>query len=245
MAPYEASVVRALRDVARSSRDRIPLWMPGLLNRIPARVSSILPLEVVCVLRVGMTHDMMRYEKKLNVQVLAQRGWSKELSFAAYKNFRFVHPALRFPVEAFRVMPRASLVDEYGHTFGNLLADVCVDPDSQPYFHALLTGDLTTQRWRPMLDALLQYDMTMLDQIVTPNGSLPSGFVETVMYRNGPADLYDAGTTPRTLGHAEATEMFYDATGFTPDFTFDISPQEMDYEALAEAGTPVWKANTG
>lgn len=236
MTPYEKSARRHLLRYKNVQLGviQVPAWLPTLLDRLPTAVPAQHPFEVLCVTGLMCQQTSYDYHRKVGVRLLLQRGWSVEMSMQMFKNFRWSHPSDVIAPDMLRLLSRKQLTDTYGMTFGTVIADVCMDPDTQPVFAALLSGDLDRLVARPASHAVFQ---VLVDSDLLPddNSSLPQNFFQS-------GELHDAGVptaAPATIPMAEAARLYKDATGCDPEFVFNINPRELDYDALAHSAETV------
>lgn len=230
----ELSIARAINARrAGVTEPRTPPWLFEMVMRLPGNIPARYPYEALCLAGLRVQDDQL-YNGFLvmETQWLLQRGWNVDMSLMLWRNFRTAFPQLRFEPEAYRAMPRSELVKEYGETFGNVIADVCVDPDSQPVINALLfrrfNSDIdracalavVTTRISP--DAVVSADLSRVDLIHSMT------FWDPVMFN--PSDK------PVTLETAKAAAIFYKNTdGGTLRTTFTLHPCEIDYAHPEEA----------
>lgn len=234
MTPYEASIERQYKLYADNQwgRENLPPWLHQLLMRLPNAVPSREAVEVLAVTGLMVTQADLDWNLELTVRLLLQRGWSVEMSMMMFKNFRLAHPLPQFKPEMYALMSRKQLQDSFGVAFGNVIADVCVDPDSQPVFAALLFGNLDDAITRPCMHAALKM---RIDRDLANDGRLPGARLEFSL--EGVTRLGVAPGGPmKSIPYAEAVTLYQEATGCTPEFLVSINPREVDYEELARLG---------
>lgn len=234
MTPFEISIDRMIEKYRKMgyAQPDPPPWLRMLLHRLRFAIPAKHAAEVLAVTGVQAVHDMYGGRLNVHVRMLLQRGWGVNMSMFMYKNFRMCHPTnYGYEVENLALLTRGQLIAQFGPSFGAVLADMFADPDSQPVFCALFMGKLDELVVRPALHVATVIEV----------GDDVTG--DTVMRADlGPLRLLDAsepgqmpGGEPKTLTYTTAFQIYRDATGLEPDFTFDINPRELDYEALAAA----------
>lgn len=246
LTPFERSVQRQLDRFKQTEAwrrgDAAPSWVVEVLSRLKSAVPAQHPVEVLAVTGVVVENDFAIGHYKIEVSMLVQRGWSVDVSLLAFRNFRFAFPNEQFKPEMYSLLSRKQLCDTYGSSFGNLIADICVDPDCQPVFARLLRGQLDgVEVVRPTMHVMMtvHLDERML---LETNGRLPRGFNLTTALTDFGSPVRSPGGPPCTLPYTEAARLYHQATGgCEADFTFSLSPTEVDYEALANAGQEVRK----
>lgn len=246
LTPFERSVQRQLDRFKQTEAWHIggnsPKWVADLLTRLRNVVPSQHPVEVLAVTGVSIQADLAWSRYRVSVAMLVQRGWSVEMSLLTFKNFRFAFPMEQLKPEMYALLSRKQLCDSYGDTFGNLIADICIDPDCQPVFARLLRGQMdNTEIVRPTMHVAVAVD---IDECVLQlnGGSFPRGFNLSTLLADIGSPARMAGGPPCTLPYTEAARLYHEATGgCEADFTFSLNPQEVDYEALAASGQEVRK----
>lgn len=231
---YRTSLSRQFNMVV-SRRDR-ELHNPviaTLLDRLPAALAAREPMEAVCCTGLTATMDYAARAVVVSARLLAQTGWDMHMSLLMYRNFVFLQPQPRYPVETLRLMTRTQLREEFGETYGDVIADVCTNPSLQPIFAALFFGDLNREVVRPMrhiVARFLVHEEIMLHRDTTLARGAELA-IETVTDYGAAGAV--PGTAPRILPYSEAVDLYRESTGEEPRFTFSINPREIDYARQA------------
>lgn len=224
---YVVSVVRALRESMKGGFERTPLWIRECLEALYTRVPATVPFDLLALRGVGITADYTNNRFVVSVGAMLERGWGLEQSVMIYKNFRLVHPHLRFNPSVYRTFSRAQLRDEFGTTYGNIIADCCSQAFAQPVFSALLFGELDLPVPRAFVSTGFRFEVAhkLLDQ----NGRLPLGMNLTLL------DLSMSSIEKDSHAHApfEAETLYNRLTGATLSSSDNINPRSFDYDLAA------------
>lgn len=224
---WDYSIAKCLGKRERmfsTNREAVPRWLINVVLRLEEALPAYHPVEPLCVTSVDVDYEHMYDRHHIRCGVLAQRGWGLNMSLMLFKNFRFMYPTLKYDPQMHAVMSRQQLVDEYGDTFGNVFADLCRDPASQPILWHLLNNKLESQLHRPCIHAWTTFTV---DQ---QNGK--GQFARLPLYAYGAAA--DENTPISSMLIADAEARYRHATGLEPDFTYSLDPREVDYELKAQ-----------
>ena len=233
---YKVSLGKHLAKVPRQDRGQLHNHtIITLLERLPAALAAREPLEAVCVTGLKSYADLASLRVRIGVRLLVQSGWDMELSMLMYRNFMFLQPKPRYPVETLRLMTRTQLIEEYGPTYGDVIADVCTNPSLQPIFAALFFGDLDREVVRPMRHIVVHFlvdekALLYMDSRWAQKAEIAFDAIEEC---GGPSAGAVAGAPPRIVPYSEAAELYKENTGEEPRFTFSINPREIDYARQA------------
>lgn len=230
----ELSIANAISARKKFSSDpQTPPWLYKLLLRIRDQIPARYPYEVLCLAGVRVSDTFYARSAEVQARWLLQRGWSVDMSLQVWKNFRLMFPTPRFEPETLRILPREGLVAEYGKTFGDLIADVCVDPDNQPVIAALLFNKFDSYIERPMTLAgtAITIDENQLfdrDPNWVCNSQINFDFqmIEVGTFE----DMQTVVDKPVTLTADVARRIYARATGAEPRRTFTLNPLEISYE---------------
>lgn len=232
---YKISLNKHLAKVQRQGSELHNPAIITLLERLPAALAAREPLEAVCVTGLQSYADLASARIRVGARMLVQSGWDMQLSMLMYRNFMFLQPKPRYPVETLRLMTRTQLHEEYGPTYGEVIADVCTNPSLQPIFAALFFGDLDREVVRPMRHIVVRFLvderlMMYMDPRMAQKAEIAFEEFEEC---GGPGDLPVAGAPPRIVPYSEAAALYHENVGEEPRFTFSINPREIDYARQA------------
>ena len=227
---YVVSVVRALRESMKGGFERTPLWIRECLEALYTRVPATVPFDLLALRGVGITADYANDRFVVSVGAMLERGWGLDQSVMVYKNLRLAHPRLRYAPAVYRTFSRAQLRDEFGTTYGNIIADCCSQAFAQPVFSALLFGELDLPVPRAFVSTGFNFDVDgKLAKLLDETGAFPSG-----MYMQ-----FDGLSTAEIEknGHAhtpfEAETLYNRLTGATLSSSDNINPRSFDYDLAA------------
>lgn len=235
MSNYDVSVKTAIDSMMVS---QAPAWLPVLAWRLRDAVSAKYPLEVLAVTGLDVQRDVASPVLKVKFRVLAQRGWDLDTSIVLYKNFRFFHPVLAVPIEALPLLSRKQLIETFGDSFGTIIADLMVDPGTQPIFLALLNGTLSNPVTRPLVDAVLCVDV--MDDTDPVKIAVDPVQISSIQYVTPGGGLLSDKLV--SISEWDAATLWQRAVGTRPNFSTSLSVQDIDYEKIAEAGQTVRQA---
>lgn len=241
--PYRNSVTKVIKDHVRTlpfMHRRTPDWLVVLLHRLPAAVSAKHPVEVHALCGLNIQEEPFTRRLHVFVRLLVQRGWSVAMSLQMYRNFKLAFPSMEgYEPEGLSLMTQKQLKGLFGETFGHVLGELFADPEAQPVFSALLRKQHVLH-YRPcyMAGLKLEIDEVYLEgaeQLRRCPLEFEFGWVE-----HGMTGLH---SLPRALNPTEAAEIYRDVTGSEPELSFNLSPYEIDYEALAQTAEEVRQAD--
>lgn len=208
-----------------------PPWVFKLLLRLPGQISARYPYEALCMTGLRIVDDLMYTgDVSIETQWLLQRGWNVDMSIMLWRNFRVAFPQMRFEPETHRALPRTELVKEYGETFGNVIADVCVDPDSQPAINALLFNRFDRRIDRACTMGVVT---TRVSQRHVRDELEHADLVNGLAFWD--STLFHVTDKPVTLAAADAARVYSEYTGGVLRTTFTLHPCEIDYAHPEEA----------
>lgn len=220
------SIERVLKARRESGAEpATPPWLLSALCRLVGRVPVTVEYEPMCLDGVRLYDDVAQWgSQTLSTRWLMQRGWDLNTSLLAWRNFRTAYPQLRYDPVAMQVMSRDQLIDEFGTTFGNLLANLCIDPDSQPIFHALLHKRFEQNVRRPMayVELSVRYMMAHAERM---EHELPNFMLR---YFKGQGD--QPQEKPVTIDDDTARNVYHRCTGHDLQTEISLHPIELDYE---------------
>jgi len=223
----EYSIARAINDRRQRAVDgKNPPFLFDVVLRMARRLPVMFPYEVLCCSRLQVSDNLYARSVSLDAVFLLQRGWSLPMSLMLWRNFRAAYPLLRFQPEAHQVLTRQQLQEEYG-PFGDVIADVCVDPDKQPVIAALLYNRFEEGIERPCTLAVASLEVTAeLGQDwskILDAADLPV----TLKFMSSFGEVVDE---PTTLSETSAQNIFKAATGGgTLQTRFSLHPLDIDY----------------
>lgn len=207
----------------------MPLWLSAVLNRLHSHIPNVVPYDALALTGIGWQRDVqVTNVHNLTAGLLLEKGWSVDQSVLVYKNFRLCHPQLRFDPQMLRTFSRKQLREELGFTYGDIVADVCSDPQAQPVFNALLFGTLDT----PVPRAFLSHRVHIkVDGDTASNmGSVWDSTCHLHVDGLQAADIqrFAQPWTPQ-----EAAQVYKQATGLKLVPGNDINPRSFDYDLAA------------
>ena len=202
-AHYERSIIRTLRG----SGDRCVTHTEGLIilaQRLPRAVPVIRPLDVLAMLTAETFHNV--YSNKYNTafELLASRGWN--ITQTTHMHAKILEGLQRANTTAdvARLMTRQQLCGAMGLTYGDMLADVIVDPGSAPVLHAMLYGNITQPV--DLTFAQIRVDVSY-DEETLRHGK------EAFRYVPIPDPITSKPFIAMNLNTETAQRLYYDATG--------------------------------
>lgn len=233
MTPYAQSVVNQLQrwQSVNYMGTRLPRWMPRWLVSLEKKMPTAHPLELLALTGLRWEQDDMQYTMRLDLRMLVQMGYGPAASVAMYSAFRAIHPTLPVPAETFPVLTRNQLCEMFGPGFGNMIADICVDPARQPCFAKLLLGGDVFQPVE--MHAALSCVTATFNQMMLndhkDSDEPPSGM-------QIPLELFSlvSGSSPQKgplvpLPPHEAQQLYRDATGQEYPRFYSLHPLDVDY----------------
>ena len=137
---YTQSVKNAIYSERRVGR-HIPAAVGVFVGRMRAVVMNRLPVTPMCVTHIQHELDLTALQHKIVTRMVVQLGYDMETSMLLWRNFRLNFPGDPFAYGAKQLLSRQQLVEQYGKTYGEMLAQVITEPDSQPILGALLRGE--------------------------------------------------------------------------------------------------------
>jgi len=222
----------------------LPQWVRPLLLRLKNAVPAQHPVEVLAITGMYIAQKDVDWTMQVVVRMLVQRGWSVEMSLLMYRNFRLAYPMLRYKPEMYALLSRKQLREEFGSTYGDVIADICVDPDSQPVFSRMLSGNLDDLVLRPAMHVMVAFD---IDQLLFHDSAstLPVSAKLSIELSNVQSgQLMGNGGPPQSLTMSVASSLYREATGSEPEFMVPINPREIDYENFASVGEALRQADS-
>ena len=202
-AHYERSIIRTLRG----SGDRTITHTEGLIvlaRRLPRAVPVVRPLDVLAMLTAESFHNV--YSNKFNTafELLASRGWN--ITQTTHMHAKIIEKlrCLHTPADMARLMTRQQLCEAMGLTYGDMLADVIVDPGSAPVLYAMLYGNI-------MEPVDLTFSQIRVD-VSYDEETLRQG-PEAFKYVPIPDPLTSKPFLAINLNTETAQRLYYDATG--------------------------------
>ena len=223
-----AMVVNRRRQSA--AEPKTPSWMHEFLCRIARQIPTRYPYEVLCLDRMRVADAAFRsdYRNVITIECvwMLQRGWDVGMSLQVWRNFRFAFPQLKFDPIAFKVMHRKDLVEEYGETFGNIFADLCIDPDSQPVIGALLYNQFNQNIPRPCTMAVTSCEIAeeLIEDFLRVSNMTVDINLQFVDFAG--FGVTDSATTMPTQN---ARGVYNKCTGGNLRDTFTLHPRDLDY----------------
>lgn len=215
---------------ASGAEPKTPGWVYDLLRRLARQIPARYPYEVMCLDRFRISDALFRsdYRNALVIDAvwLLQRGWSVEMSLQAWRNFRTAFPVLKFDPIAFKVMHRDDLIEEYGPTFGNIFADLCIDPDSQPVIGALLANCFEQNIQRAYTLAVTSTEVSME---VMENGLDINEVALQIDLKYHDFNGFGLVDAPASVDPLYARRAYNKCTGGTLPDTFSLHPRDIDY----------------
>lgn len=241
-AAWDKSVTSVMREALKGGPRACPLWMRLTIDRLYALVPQIVPYEPVCMIGMDWSDEVFANGHTVRVGLLLEKGWSVETSILTYRNFRLSHPTFRFDPVVFRTFSRRQLQEELGVTYGNIVADLCVDPDAQPVFGALLFGDLIQPTQRAYVAKEMAFSVSQqVAKELTASGRMAS----TVFLDLKGCSVKEVVDDGRPYSLDTAAQVYAKRTGFTLDPSINIDPRSFDHDLAAiraevrQAGCPV------
>ena len=137
---YNQSVKNAIYSERRVGR-HIPAAVGVFVGRMRAVVMNRLPVTPMCVTHICHEFSLEDLRHKVVTRMVVQLGYDMETSMLLWRNFRLNFPGDPFAYGAKQLLSRQQLVEQYGKTYGEMLAQVITEPDSQPILGALLRGE--------------------------------------------------------------------------------------------------------
>jgi len=112
-----------------------------LCRRMPLAIPTMEPCEVRAVLGFQLDFEAPSAKYTMATRLLLSNGWSVQQTAQFYDNFRTANPEL-FDVRLARLFTREQLRTTYGNLYGDVLADLLVEPRRNPLLYALFYGNI-------------------------------------------------------------------------------------------------------
>lgn len=238
---YLKSTRNAIRAYVPVSTHRVPHWMHAVLSKLYHAVPARAPYSVLALWGLAWERVPMMDIERLQMAIILQKGWDLETSALLYKNFRFLHPVMEYNPHVLLTFNREQLKDQFGATYGDVIADLCSDPGSQPFFSAMLFGRLDV----PVTPAfcLAQMAVFINTKLITST-SFETGWPSHIQPVIEGCSRNEIASGALTLDYHEVAYRYEKATG-APFCLPDLHPRELDYDkaairaALRQADCPV------
>jgi len=224
---YQKSVRAVIRKELSRTEHRLPPWLFESLGKVFHHVPTQVPYSVLCV--HGLSWEKATYDlntERIRVGLLLHNGWDIETSCLLYKNFRLAYPQWQVDPHMWRTYTRQQLRDELGPTYGDIVADICSEPTSNPIFGSLLFGELDQPIRRQFGQHTMKFDVGA--DLVMAGGKLPER-CRLALHGCTTEAIRNEGAP---LSETIASNMYHNLTGkhlIDPD----IDPRTYDYDQAA------------
>jgi hypothetical protein len=240
-AAYIQSVKNAVYSERRVGR-HIPAAVGVFVGRMRSVVMNRLPVTPMCVTHIQHEFDLTALQHKIVTRMVVQLGYDMETSMLLWRNFRLNFPGDPFAYGAKQLLSRQQLVEQYGKTYGEMLAQVITEPDSQPILGALLRGETAGTMHSLTYSTLLACGTPNVKEADIKDAKALAECaitdVETLWYgRFGSAATPTDSSPPVIMDWSTASSIYEDAIrpldGSLPH-GFSIDPKFVDYNAEAD-----------
>jgi hypothetical protein len=113
-----------------------------LCRRMQTMVPALLPCEVMAMLGLVLEKDEAAQAYSMIARLLLSAGWPVAQNVQFYQSFRKANPEL-WDLQLARLLARGQLQKTYGLGFGDVIADLLVEPRKHPLLYAMLYGNIT------------------------------------------------------------------------------------------------------
>lgn len=240
-AAYIQSVKNVVYGERRAGR-HIAAAVGVFVGRMRAVVMNRLPVTPMCVTHIQHEFDLTALQHKVVTRMVVQLGYDMETSMMLWRNFRLNFPGDPFAYGAKQLLSKEQLVDQYGKTYGDMLAQVIIDPDSQPILGALLRGETAGTEHSLAYSTLLACCVPNIkeDDIKDAKALAECAItdVETLWCgRLGAASTPTDSSSPAIMDWLMADSIYQGAVrpiSATLPHGFSIDPKFVDYNAEAD-----------
>lgn len=223
--PLDRSIFKALEPLGGLNNGFE--WHESVARRlrsVASKVEVLAPIEPLAYIEV----EEQRYINPMwiKAKLLCQRGYNVADSLRIYHNMNEYSPSvMSVPFDAYRLMTREQLKQDHGAFFGNLIADLCIEPHSQPILYALLTRDIDRLVYRPCVLVGMRTPVTALHHI--NHDQMPVTLHDPDTWKLLPMDKL---LQMKSVPHEQANMMYHAATGDeSVEFLVSIHPLDIDY----------------